>query len=566
MKTISRLCAGLSSYVYLFAGLLVFLGWLLPNHYYPWVAFHNDFLVVLGFLSLGVAVFCLQPERLLKMEAVPWPVLVLAAVATVPMLQYGVGKIHFFGDALLASCYLGGLSLAYVMGGLLPAGKQASNNGAVVEAIAMVFLAGAFCSFVLATCQWLGVWGSIWITDMPLGGRPYANLAQPNNLATLLWLGVASAVYLRECGKLSAALTLLFVLLLLAGIAMAGSRTSLLVMVFVAGWLLWQPQRLALKCSRVQVCGGVVVFIALWLGWSSLSDLLYLSAHSIAERQDMSRLGIWAQMFDATLREPLFGYGWNQASFAQIAVVAEHVAAVAVEHSHNIVLDLLVWNGLVLGGVLALLLAWWMLSRLWYCRDTGAWYGLLVIGVVGIHGLLEFPLEYAYFLLPVGLCAGIVDRVHPVKKVMLPHLLFSLSVLVGVVLSGQIFIEYKALEDDSRRMRLEARGLAVAPKEERNIVLLTQLAAFQKFAATEATENMSAAEITWMEVVAHRYPYPPALFRYALALGLNGKYQEAELELLRLKKLHNTERYEEAVQGWDSLSERYPDLRKVTLP
>ncbi|WP_332674278.1 Wzy polymerase domain-containing protein [Aromatoleum sp.] len=115
---------------------------------------------------------------------------------------------------------------------------------------------------------------------------------------------------------------------------------------------------------------------------------------------------------------------------------------------------------------------------------------------------------------------------------------------------------------------LQAAGLEsrTLPDEATPVTLLTQLEEFARFARTEAQEKMSPSELTRLEHVAHRYPYPPALFRYALALGLNHKYEEAEVELLRLKKLHPIARMDEAREGWATLTKRYPQLSNVVVP
>ncbi len=77
---------------------------------------------------------------------------------------------------------------------------------------------------------------------------------------------------------------------------------------------------------------------------------------------------------------------------------------------------------------------------------------------------------------------------------------------------------------------------------------------------------MSAEELEWMRQVAFRYAYPPAMFRYALALGLNGRYEEAETQLMRLRQLHPPIRYQEAQEGWAAMAERFPELGNVRVP
>ena len=59
---------------------------------------------------------------------------------------------------------------------------------------------------------------------------------------------------------------------------------------------------------------------------------------------------------------------------------------------------------------------------------------------------------------------------------------------------------------------------------------------------------------------------PPAMFRYALAAGLNGHPEVAARTLAQLCSIHPLTRCEEARDGWRTLQERYPELREVPPP
>ena len=69
-----------------------------------------------------------------------------------------------------------------------------------------------------------------------------------------------------------------------------------------------------------------------------------------------------------------------------------------------------------------------------------------------------------------------------------------------------------------------------------------------------------------MRKVASRYAYPPSLFRYALALGLNYRAEESQRILAVLQNLNSEGIYAEAVENWKILAERYPQLTEVNPP
>src|SRR5690606_5411810 len=96
-----------------------------------------------------------------------------------------------------------------------------------------------------------------------------------------------------------------------------------------------------------------------------------------------------------------------------------------------------------------------------------------------------------------------------------------------------------------------------------DVLLLTQLREFLRFARTPAAEGMGDEQLDWMRKVAHRYPYPPSLFRYSLALALNGRAQQASDQLVVLRALHGDRHYDEAVLSLGDMQEQYPQLRDV---
>jgi hypothetical protein len=129
-------------------------------------------------------------------------------------------------------------------------------------------------------------------------------------------------------------------------------------------------------------------------------------------------------------------------------------------------------------------------------------------------------------------------------------------------------VEYLEVEENYRTLRMESARIGVgglvtpAPK----LRLLTQLEAFLQFAHTEAMPGMSVAQVDWMRKVSARFGYPPVLFRYALAAGLNGQPEIARQTLARLCRIHPPARCLEAQEAWAALQVRYPELAGVAAP
>ena len=550
-------------YFFPLVALLALFGWTAPLHILPWTGFYNEWPLVAALFLLAIAALrgSTSPLRL------PALVLLPVLLALVPLLQFATGKIFFRGDAVMATLYLLALGLACTVGFWL----DARFDDRFVQGLAATLLAGALISLLLASQQWLGVTTfGIWVTDLRPGGRPYANLAQPNNLATLLYLGLAATVYLREQGQLRRGLFWLAAVLLMAGIAMTRSRTALVTAVVVlVGLLLWR-RRLQLKTGALESVAGFALCIALWALWPTFSEWLQIPIASRLEEalSGGKRWVIWQQLLDAALQQPWLGWGWNQVSVAQMSVAAGYPQSEVVEHAHNIVLDLLLWNGVLLGSLIAAALALWFIVRSVRLDSQAGWFGLLALLVVGSHAMFEFPLDYAYFLLPLGLCVGMVEhRSASTTLVHLPRAAMITAIALVCALATAVFIDYRTVEADYRQMRFEGAGIAVRPAEPTasNVWLLTQQREYIRLARTPAHEGMSRAQLDWMRRVVHRFPVPPALFRYALALGLNGEPDEARLQLARLRQLHPPAHHEEAMENLRLMAKRYPQLEQVLL-
>ncbi|MCY1549845.1 hypothetical protein D9M68_860470 [compost metagenome] len=111
-------------------------------------------------------------------------------------------------------------------------------------------------------------------------------------------------------------------------------------------------------------------------------------------------------------------------------------------------------------------------------------------------------------------------------------------------------------------MRFENARIGTLKAEQRapGVVVLSQVREFIRFARTPATEYMNSEELEWMRKIAQRNPYPWSLFRYALALGLNGQFDAAREQLLILRNLHGDKHYADGIQALRVLEERYPQL------
>lgn len=557
----------MSRIAFLFAALMALGSWLVPNHYPPWVSFHAEALMILaGVLALSADVLAHYRQ---VTQLTPLTLLALA-VACVPPVQWAAGLIHFAGDAWMASAYLLAFALALILGQRLAA---RSGLPALLERLALLFLAASMLSVALQLYQWLRLSGlGIFAADLPPNGRPFANVGQPNHLATMLYLGLVGTLYLFERERLRAGVAAAACAFLGLGMTMTSSRTAWVSLSILLLWLFAVRQRAALRISRVALVGIAAGFIALLLSWAPLSDVLLLSSGRTigAQLTQDSRPLLWSTMADAVLQQPWTGYGWNQGLVGHGRVVDMHPAGGRLfDSSHNIVLDLMVWNGIPVALVLVAAVAAWLIARMSSARESASAYALAAIFGVVAHAMVEFPLSYAYFLIPVGILMGALQFNRDQRwEVRLPSKLLASLAVAGVVLTGAVVVEYAEVESNMRVLRFETAriGTHEITSEAPDLILLTQWREYLRFARAQARAGMSDDELAWMSKVAERFPYASGLLELAVARGLNGRPAQAAEALRRLCGLHTVRRCREHLVEWKRLARAHPELSQVALP
>jgi hypothetical protein len=560
-----------------FAGaLLLVLAWLTTEHFLPWVSWHAEglafaavFAPALALTAAGLRTAQAEPIRLPLLAA---PFAFLAAIATLQLLT---GTLTFAGDALAFGFYMA-LAVACVTLGFntAPAAPAADPHGwSPPSWVALAFVAGSVASVVVALGQVFELWEhSAWVLRMPELRRPGGNLGQPNQLATLLVMGVASVTFLHLSGKIGRALAAVLILLLCAGLAMSESRSGALGLLALLAW--WQ-------CKRKTVAGQVsfwaapavgVAFAGLYLGWPQLLNALQLTDSHAANRftQGDLRLAMWSQLLEAAWHKPWWGWGVLEVAEAHNTVAHAHRVNNPFTYSHNLVLDLAVWMGLPIALGLTLLAVGWAARRCRAAVQPLAWYCIAAAVPLVTHSMLELPFAYAYFLAPVLYLLGVLERSTGAGRSISVGrwpVLATLAAL-GCVMLWSV-VEYLAIEEDFRIVRFEQLKIGKTPEHQQkpNVLLLTQLGALLDGSRIALEPGMSADKLEELRRLAMRYPWVATQYRYALALALNGSPAEAVRQFQVIRWQRDEKMYAAIKLELAKLAEtRYPQLRSLNLP
>jgi O-antigen ligase len=545
------------------------LAWLVSRHFPPWLSWYNEvaaFVAVLLFAWMCLA----QPNRIKKSAPVSVPPLVLPfmALMLLAVVQGATGMITFWGDVWVFALY----AALCVICAMLGFGLSAKSTN-VLTWLAIVVVAGAFANAFVAWVQVLDVWASSdLIARMPQLRRPGGNLGQPNQLATLLLMGIASLLFLYESGKLKTVSGVLISFVLCTTLAMTESRTGVLSFFLLAGLYLYRRQQAGFKIPLWTVVLGCCAFLGFFWAWPSIFNFILQSTGvgAVVNTQPGSRLIVWPQLLEALAQRPWLGWGLNQVPKAHNAVASSHQLSEPFSYSHNILIDLGLGLGLPLAALLMFVTGVWLWRRVRLAKQLLPWYCIALVLPVAVHSMLEFPFTYAYFLVPVMFVLGVLEGLSGAKPAFTMGARPAAAILLVMsVVAAWSVVEYIEIEEDFRVARFEALRLGQTPTsyERPHILLLTQLDALLVGARIVPKPGMSPGELELAKKVALRYPWPATQNCYALSLALNGNSQEALRQLHVMRALHGETHFAKTRANWNALAqEKYPQLSALNLP
>jgi O-antigen ligase len=323
--------------------------------------------------------------------------------------------------SLLAACML--LMLAGQAAGendLAARGPGAASSGPGAQFFALfcwAWLGAGLLNLLVACIQVFapGLADGQWVAVPNIAGRAMGNLRQPNHLSSLLMWACVAVVGLLLLRRLALAWAAVLLAALVFGVVLTASRTGGLSVALLALWALLD-RRLP-KPARVLLLATPLMYALAWWGlsqWAALSQSAFGGEQRLAETDiSGSRFGIWANTWQLILQQPWTGVGFGNFNFAWTLTPFPGRPTAFFDHSHNLPLQLAAELGLPLAAlVMALLL--WALARGWHGalqhNDQGLGAAqrcaLLMVVMIGLHSLLEYPLWYAYFLLPAAWAFG----------------------------------------------------------------------------------------------------------------------------------------------------------------
>lgn len=532
----------------------------------PWRSAHSEFFAFLAVLAWvwGIARRNAGIETRLSS-----PILVLLGLSVLIAIQYAAGQIEFGGDAIVLLLYV------FLCIGALLVAQWHGDDAVWPTALALALLITALLSALFALTQALSVWGDAgWIVHYSGFRRPGANLGQPNHLATLLVMGLASLIYLNQRLCISRLVTILLGLLLVVGMGIAESRTGLLSGLALSAWWFVRRQVLVRFSHGSWIAAYALALIATIWVWPPLISYIHEAGSpqkGVAINTAAGvRMEVWQQLWEAVLIKPWLGWGLRGVSTALNAVQHNYVHSSPFTYAHNIFLEMMIGMGIPLAVLFMCAASGWLWKKVKNNKTTRSWYAIGLLIPFGIHCLFEYPFAYTYFLVPAMLAIGLLEQGSERSMVttVCSRAVHGLFLSFGLMLVW-LGAEYLNIEEDFRVARFESINLGQTPTgyEKPTILLLTQLKAMVAVTRTVPRPLMAAEEIDLLRAATLRFPWVPVQNTYALSLALNGNSPEAIRQLKVLRAAHGEKVYEGVKATWVELAQtKFPQLKVLALP
>lgn len=511
------------------------LPFLLPQHYLPLATFRQEWLAMLcGLLALLPLTLQREGEW-----TVPRTALLPLGLAALVWVQWLAGIDVRFETTLIASLYFVWVFLVMVVTRRI---SDAIGRESVAGLLAGALLLGALLLAASGALQrWVPGLGLPWVFPST-AGTISGNVAQPNNFADYLWLGIVAGLWLTFRRRLHPAAMLAGTLPLLVLSLLSGSRSVYLyagaTTLWLAGWSLCAEPALRRRL-RLAACAVLPLMAAAQLLVGMTGDTVSTAQRIVAQTSyDSVRANLWLAALDIFREHPLLGAGFDSYSrefFARIDRFPINGAGIP-EHSHNLLTEFAAEFGT---AGLALLLgtaALWI-SALRRQLDDPTLLALAILAILGVHSLLEYPLWYAHFLAIAAIMVCLSDPAGATVGNAARHrAALAATSLCGFVVLASFGHDYLRLEHAANGIDEERRPIS-ALRQHEIIADAYARSIWQPYAALQFASRMpigggeTAARLAMTAEALHFSPIRQGVFRQAALLQLAGQTEAASRQL-----------------------------------
>ncbi|MBI5626479.1 MAG: O-antigen ligase C-terminal domain-containing protein, partial [Nitrosomonadales bacterium] len=538
---------------------LVGLMWVLPflhyRHKLPLTTFDQElWSALLGVLALTLLVardFWQYPEF-------PRIVQLPAALIALVWLQWGLGKIVYFDQAILYVLYLLFAALLMVLGVRL---RDCFGMARLAQVLAIFLLIGAELSAFIGVLQHY-----LWHTFLDkvivakVSSSVYGNLAQPNHFANYISLGLISLGLLYQQKRLRAGYVAALAAPLLFVMTLSGSRSSWLYLLMMCGlaWL-WARRdavlRPLLHYSLFLIAGFGAMHLVVQMPFMAGAGRSVDTVQRLfgGDASGGIRLYLWREAGLMFTQSPWLGVGFGQFAWHHFQLLPELQQGNIMglyNNAHNLIFQLAAEAGIA--GLLALFapMGVWLYGL--YRRnvisirtgpmengqhsatlDAASWWGYAALGVLVVHSMLEYPLWYTYFVAVAAILLGALDETrYRLKLHIIGRLFVAAALLSGLVVLIQLNHGYRDLQQ-TLAIYPKSRDDYDAPIRDRSdkvqrSVLLSPYVDILLSSQIVVNDNQLEEKLALNTRVMQFMPTDTVVYRHAMLLAQDNRQEQAK--------------------------------------
>lgn len=514
-------------YLPILFGMAYCVGTLSTQHYNP-----GNYDAIPNFAAFIIASLACMPFlwRLphIKMPLIAWGMLYFFVLL---LIQPFITPEKYIDTMLFpAGIFLSGLLVALAV-------YNVQNKPAFLSVLSwFILFAAVGNSFALLAQNFHWTFFSRWLVfDSPISSRPTGNVAQPNQAAFIIALGMAVIGFhflrWRSQHRLGATLLALMLFFLAIGMGLTASRTGVIYLVFLFAALFIYALRNDRKISLPIALLLLIVILGYALGTYFLAHGYFQQESGIARIAGTHGAGTRKYLQEQALmlfsQHPLTGAGFGNFIESSLQHAQQLTYLTYVNNSHFIFTQIAAELGIL--GLLGVVIFVYVIVRNIRIKTTSSHYLLLLLlGIIVLYSLSEYPLWYYRFLLLFIILLALLPQAEtPINprfgKVfsMLSGLLFVLGIFYLHTFNQYVNAYYKisATTDPSDRLATIRKTPDVFGTSAYRDLLL--------FMAQPISEDKIAAKIRLGYSVLSRFPSPQMMLRQGVLLALADKSNDA---------------------------------------
>lgn len=500
----------------------------------PWYLFFNNFMV------FGALIFFML-ALIIKFKSIEIPFIFLffLMISFVPLFQYYFGLIYFFSTAFLSFCYLFLFFITSVIFYNLFKGNNGFKELNIIIFILIIFsLFHCLSSFL----QWLNldVYSNIFLKNDTK--RVFGNIAQPNNLSSLILISLVGLIFWFENNFINKKIFYALNFTFLFTIALTQSRAGILFFILMMIYFFLFRKRF-ININSKYILLSSVFFVLLNLFLPNIQNLIgiffgveFLSEQSLIERSKVenTRFEVWSFFIDIIHNMPFWGYGWYQTQVAQYQNF-KTLQGVFVS-SHNLFLDIIIWNGYFLSILIFGIILIFLFKIIKSLKCKNDYILIMVLMVLVNHSLFEFPLYYPYFIVIFSIFLSYLLCQIELKSFKVYRFLnISLIVLIASIMIV-IWSDYS--EYNEKKIYASNSGMGFSQDYSVDVEILDTLEADLYLISINKFEKVSDADIYRIEKIVSSNMNFYNLLKFCQILYNNNKGEKMDKTIHKLKVLY----------------------------